>query len=75
RRSLVIMKESSRYDYKHSISKDLVEYLFGTEIVRARRISITFRDILVERRQQDDGDRAVPSVGNSCNNNKDDYDE
>ncbi|KAF9997484.1 hypothetical protein BGZ65_006944 [Modicella reniformis] len=47
RRSLVVMNESSRYDYKHSISKDLVEYVDGLEIVRARRVSITYRDMLV----------------------------
>ncbi|ORZ23731.1 hypothetical protein BCR41DRAFT_293531, partial [Lobosporangium transversale] len=46
RRSLVVMNGSSRYDYKHSISKDLVEYVNGLEIVRDRRVSITYRDLL-----------------------------
>ncbi|KAG0254805.1 hypothetical protein BG011_005511 [Mortierella polycephala] len=47
RRSLVVMNGSCRYDYKHSISKDLVEYLDGQEIVRSRRVSITYRDMQV----------------------------
>ncbi|OAQ35985.1 hypothetical protein K457DRAFT_86911 [Linnemannia elongata AG-77] len=47
-RSLVVMNESCRYDYKHSISKDLVETVDGIEIIRARRVSITYRDMLVE---------------------------
>lgn len=42
------MNESCRYDYKHSISKDLVETVDGIEIIRARRVSITYRDMLVE---------------------------
>ncbi|RHZ88525.1 hypothetical protein Glove_22g21 [Diversispora epigaea] len=65
-RSLVIMTKSSRYDYKHSISKDLIEYFFNNsnnnndnynggndnqlncreEIIRSRRISLTFRTII-----------------------------
>ncbi|KAG0220474.1 hypothetical protein BGX31_010995, partial [Mortierella sp. GBA43] len=48
RRSLVVMNDSCRYDYRHGISKDLVEYVDGVEIVRARRVSITYRDMLVE---------------------------
>ncbi|KAG0268997.1 hypothetical protein DFQ27_005102 [Actinomortierella ambigua] len=48
RRSLVVMNGSSRYDYKHGISKDLVEHApDGTEIVRSRRVSITYREFLV----------------------------
>ncbi|KAF9204347.1 hypothetical protein BGZ49_005399 [Haplosporangium sp. Z 27] len=48
RRSLVVMNESCRYDYKHSISKDPIEYVDGQEIIRARRVSITYRDMLIE---------------------------
>ncbi|KAG0333233.1 hypothetical protein BG004_000924 [Podila humilis] len=47
RRSLVVMNGSSRYEYKHSISKDLIEHVDGIEIVRARRVSITYRDMVV----------------------------
>ncbi|KAG0213456.1 hypothetical protein BGX28_004311 [Mortierella sp. GBA30] len=59
RRSLVVMNGSCRYEYKHSISKELVEYVDGLEIVRARRVSITYRDMVVDRGQQgpeDEGD-------------------
>ncbi|CAG8487029.1 15900_t:CDS:2 [Acaulospora morrowiae] len=62
-RSLLIMTGSSRYDYKHTISKDLVEgfEVDGEgilEIVRSRRISLTFR--------------TITSCEEGCNNN--DYD-
>ncbi|KAI9233854.1 MAG: hypothetical protein BYD32DRAFT_115044 [Podila humilis] len=62
-RSLVVMNGSSRYDFKHSISKDLIENVDGLEIVRARRVSITYRDMLVEDRQQD---RESDEAGSSC---------
>ncbi|KAF9092539.1 hypothetical protein BGX29_010416 [Mortierella sp. GBA35] len=52
RRSLVVMNESCRYDYKHSIAKDLVESVDGIEIIRARRVSITYRDMLVDNHDQ-----------------------
>lgn len=57
------MNGSSRYDFKHSISKDLIEHVDGLEIVRARRVSITYRDMLVEDRQQD---RESDEAGSSC---------
>ncbi|KAJ1981575.1 hypothetical protein H4R35_000669 [Dimargaris xerosporica] len=44
-RSLVILTESSRYDYKHSISKNRVEVWNEYSIVRGRRVSLTFRYI------------------------------
>ncbi|KAJ1982997.1 hypothetical protein H4R34_001539 [Dimargaris verticillata] len=44
-RSLVILTGPSRYDYKHSISKDHVEVWNGHSIVRGRRVSLTFRYI------------------------------
>ncbi|KAJ2962619.1 hypothetical protein NQZ79_g2262 [Umbelopsis isabellina] len=47
RRSLVVMTDEARYNYKHSISKDLIETLSdGTIIERSRRISFTFRNII-----------------------------
>ena len=45
-RSLLIMTKSSRFDYKHSISKDAIEYYNGEEIIRDRRVSLTFRTIV-----------------------------
>ncbi|CAB4406198.1 unnamed protein product [Rhizophagus irregularis] len=45
-RSLLVMTKSSRFDYKHSISKDAIEYYNGEEIKRDRRVSLTFRTIV-----------------------------
>ncbi|ORX97997.1 hypothetical protein K493DRAFT_313852 [Basidiobolus meristosporus CBS 931.73] len=45
-RSLVVMTEASRFDYKHSISKELVERFKKLTIERGRRVSLTFRTIL-----------------------------
>ncbi|KAG0287504.1 hypothetical protein BGZ96_008568 [Linnemannia gamsii] len=53
RRSLVVMNESCRYDYKHSISKDLIETVNGIEIIRSRRVSITYRDMIVDDHAQE----------------------
>ncbi|KAG2175522.1 hypothetical protein INT43_001169 [Umbelopsis isabellina] len=47
RRSMLVMTDEARYNYKHSISKDLIETLSdGTVIERSRRISFTFRTIV-----------------------------
>ncbi|GAB5588568.1 hypothetical protein Unana1_03468 [Umbelopsis nana] len=47
RRSMLVMTNEARYNYKHSISKDLVETLpDGTSIERSRRVSFTFRQII-----------------------------
>ncbi|KAI8597374.1 hypothetical protein EDD21DRAFT_310901 [Dissophora ornata] len=61
RRSLVVMNESCRYDYKHSISKDLVEFVDGLEIVRARRVSITYRDMLLNDTKNEEDERSCGS--------------
>ncbi|RIA87669.1 hypothetical protein C1645_666823, partial [Glomus cerebriforme] len=45
-RSLLVMTKSSRFVYKHSISKDAIEYYNGEEITRGRRVSLTFRTIV-----------------------------
>ncbi|KAG9298744.1 hypothetical protein G9A89_012812 [Geosiphon pyriformis] len=45
-RSLLMMTESCRFDYKHSISKDLVEFYGEEKIVRDRRVSLTFRTVI-----------------------------
>ncbi|CAG8546932.1 6056_t:CDS:2 [Paraglomus brasilianum] len=47
-RSLLVMTNSSRFDYKHSISKDEIEYLGDQKIVRGRRVSLTFRSLIKE---------------------------
>lgn len=63
------MNGSSRYDFRHSISKDLIEHVDGLEIVRARRVSITYREMLVGDREQDrqidEGSSCKVSCGNS----------
>jgi len=47
RRSMLVMTNEARYNYKHSISKELVETLpDGTSIERSRRVSFTFRQII-----------------------------
>ncbi|KAG0037433.1 hypothetical protein BGZ82_002574, partial [Podila clonocystis] len=51
------------YDFRHSISKDLVEHVDGLEIIRARRVSITYRDMLVEDREQG---RQADETGGGC---------
>ena len=45
-KSLLIMKGDIRFKFKHSISKDEIEYIGKRPIHRARRISITFRQII-----------------------------
>ncbi|KAI8081688.1 uncharacterized protein BX664DRAFT_285877 [Halteromyces radiatus] len=66
RRSMVVLTGNARYNYKHGISKDLVETaLDGTIIQRAQRISFTFRQIIAWE---------VPpeADGCGCHSNKDD---
>lgn len=46
RRSALLMSGPARYVYRHSISKDTVEYIDGMAITRDRRISLTFRRAL-----------------------------
>ncbi|CAO3661930.1 unnamed protein product [Umbelopsis ramanniana] len=47
RRSMLVMTGEARYNYKHSISKDLIETSSdGTTIERSRRVSFTFRQII-----------------------------
>jgi alkylated DNA repair dioxygenase AlkB len=46
RQSLLILQNDIRYNYKHSISKNLVDKYNGVEIERSRRVSLTFRTII-----------------------------
>ncbi|KAH8550398.1 hypothetical protein BGW37DRAFT_83957 [Umbelopsis sp. PMI_123] len=47
RRSMLVMTDEARYNYKHSISKDVIETLSdGTTVERSRRVSFTFRQII-----------------------------
>ena len=45
RRSLLMLEDDIRYNWNHSISKDTVEFYNGEQIVRSRRVSLTFRKI------------------------------
>ncbi|CAG8492297.1 6958_t:CDS:2 [Funneliformis caledonium] len=58
-KSLLIMTKSSRFDYKHSISKDAIEYYNGDEIIRDRRVSLTFRTIMTSKEEE-------KGVGTDC---------
>jgi len=47
-RTLLVMKEESRYDWYHGISPRKTDKFNGEAIKRDRRISITFRKIIIE---------------------------
>nr|CAG8613644.1 10308_t:CDS:2 [Entrophospora candida]CAG8620970.1 8668_t:CDS:2 [Entrophospora candida] len=55
-RSLLIMTKSSRFDYKHSISNDYIEYYGNKEIIRSRRVSLTFRTMHSFNQQEDEAE-------------------
>ena len=44
--SLVVMKGEARYQWKHAIAPRLRDLYDGMEIVRGRRISLTFRKVI-----------------------------
>jgi alkylated DNA repair dioxygenase AlkB len=46
RRSILVFEGESRYDMKHYISKDTVEYVDETVIYRERRVSLTCRTVI-----------------------------
>ncbi|KAI9033780.1 hypothetical protein CLU79DRAFT_725379 [Phycomyces nitens] len=47
RRSMVVLQQSARYDFKHGISKELIDYTTeGDPVLRDKRISLTFREII-----------------------------
>ncbi|KAJ1564415.1 hypothetical protein HK096_008096, partial [Nowakowskiella sp. JEL0078] len=47
-RSLIVLTEEARYKYKHGISKDEIDYANGEQIIRGRRVSLTFRTLISE---------------------------
>ncbi|KAI8801150.1 hypothetical protein BJ742DRAFT_40435 [Cladochytrium replicatum] len=51
RRSLLVMSGVARHKYKHEISKELVEFVDGVDIVRGRRVSLTFRTVINQNSQ------------------------
>ncbi|KAI8391062.1 uncharacterized protein BYT42DRAFT_508836 [Radiomyces spectabilis] len=56
RRSIVVLSGAARYQYKHSISKDLIETSSdGVTVQRDRRVSYTFRTIIAWEASDDCG--------------------
>ncbi|MEQ8675983.1 MAG: alpha-ketoglutarate-dependent dioxygenase AlkB [Aggregatilineales bacterium] len=47
-RSLLIISGDARYDWKHGIPARKTDALNGFKITRARRVSITFRSVILE---------------------------
>ncbi|WP_417387432.1 alpha-ketoglutarate-dependent dioxygenase AlkB [Gimesia sp.] len=50
-RSIIVMSDEARYDWKHSISKQNFDDVDGNRIPRSRRISLTFRTVNSESLQ------------------------
>lgn len=48
-RSLIILKGAARYRWQHSIKPRKTDRLNGTEIRRGRRLSLTFRNVIVQQ--------------------------
>ena len=47
--SSIVMEKEARYNWKHSIPARKKDRYYGQEIIRTRRISITFRKIIVNQ--------------------------
>lgn len=47
-RSLLVMTDEARNEWKHSISKNLIDIYESNEIKRSRRVSLTFRKVLAK---------------------------
>ncbi|MCL4879242.1 MAG: alpha-ketoglutarate-dependent dioxygenase AlkB [Anaerolineae bacterium] len=46
-RSLLILKDDARYDWKHGIAPRQTDFYNGEAIYRGRRISLTFRKVIL----------------------------
>ena len=46
-RSLLIMKDEARYEWKHSIASRKSDNINGTKTPRKRRVSMTFRTVIL----------------------------
>jgi alkylated DNA repair dioxygenase AlkB len=49
RRSLVVLSGEARYDWRHSIPARKTDVFEGSSVARGRRLSLTFRNVLVEK--------------------------
>jgi len=47
-RSIVVLTGEARYDWKHSIAPRKSDPVDGLRVVRARRVSLTFRNVLLK---------------------------
>lgn len=47
-RSIVVLKDDARYQWLHSISARKVDHFQGQIITRERRVSLTFRKVIIE---------------------------
>ena len=48
RRSLVVMHREARYRWHHRITKQSRDVFAGREVQRSRRVSLTFRRVILE---------------------------
>jgi alkylated DNA repair dioxygenase AlkB len=45
--SLLILKDEARYDWKHAIPARKSDFVHGLKFPRGRRLSVTFRSVIV----------------------------
>jgi len=48
-RSIVVLKDDARYKWTHSIPARKVDNFYGQTITRERRVSLTFRKVIITR--------------------------
>ena len=46
-RSLLVLRGEARYQWTHGIAKHQQDTINGTAIARARRLSVTFRNVIL----------------------------
>jgi alkylated DNA repair dioxygenase AlkB len=48
-RSLLIMRAEARYEWTHGIARRSRDTVAGQSLMRGRRLSVTFRNVMVNR--------------------------
>jgi alkylated DNA repair dioxygenase AlkB len=48
-RSIVVLKDDARYKWTHSIPARKVDHFYGQTITRERRVSLTFRKVIITK--------------------------
>lgn len=51
-RSLLVLQGEARYQWKHSIPARKTDHHEGGQVVRGRRISLTFRNVVLNKEQR-----------------------